>query len=303
MLENVFLANFRGFCAGVDYAVKALEDLVKVNKPVYAKHQIVHNNHVVESFKRRGVIFVEELKEIPEGNVVLLSAHGSPKDTKDEAISLGLKPYDAVCPLVAKVQKEVIRYSNQGCSIIYICHKNHIEAKGIMSFAELNPVETLEDVKNLKIINNRIVYLTQTTLSLDEVNPLVNKIKEKYPNIISPKKEDICYATQNRQNSVKDLSNLCDLILVIGSDLSSNSKRLVETSLFNETNSHLIESFNDIQDSWLENIKNLGITTSASAPEFLLEETLDYLQHKYGDFNLINKNRVEEGIYFKPLEI
>lgn len=303
MLEEVILSKYRGFCAGVDYAVNALEDLLKLTKPIYAKHKIVHNNYVVDGFKKRGAIFVENLEEVPRGNIVVLSAHGSSKDAKEHAKELGLKIYDAVCPLVAKVQNEAIKYNSLGYDIIYICHPEHIESKGIMSFAPMHIIQNSDDLINLDIKNNKISILTQTTLSLDEINPIIDKIKEKYPEAELPRKDDVCYATQNRQDSIKEISKLTDLVLVIGADISSNSKRLEDVSRRINPRTYLIESYHDINKGWLNGVKKLGITLSASAPEFLLEETLQCLRLEYGKFNIVNKNKIDEGIKFKPLTL
>ena len=302
MVEKIILSKYRGFCAGVDYAVNVLEKLLKYHKPLYVKHKIVHNNYVVRGFEERGVIFVEDLKEIPSGNVVVLSAHGSPPWIKEQAEKLNLRVYDAACPLVTKVHKEALRFAKNGYEIIYICHRNHIEAKGTLSLAPMHVVERLKDVDELKINSNKIACIKQTTLSLDETKAIEDRLKQIYQNVVFPKKEDICYATQNRQNAIKEVADLSDLVLVIGTNISSNSLRLSETAN-RLTKTYLIESYHDVNEYWLKEVKVLGITTSASAPEFLLEELLEHLNKKYGQIDIVNRTREDEEIDFAPLRI
>jgi 4-hydroxy-3-methylbut-2-enyl diphosphate reductase len=304
MLREVILGKFRGFCAGVDYAVEAVENLLELRGDgarIYVRNKIVHNNHVVENFIRRGVVFVDEISDVPSNSDLVLSAHGSPLGLKEKAEAMGLRVFDAVCPLVSKVHKEAIRDHRAGYSIIYICHTDHVEAKGTMSYVPMHVVESIADVEKLAITNDKISCLTQTTLSVDYVNEIIAKIREKYPRLKTQKKDDICYATQNRQDSIKELSRLADLVLVVGAEISSNSKRLVETAASAGRESHLIESYLDIRDEWLEGIATLGITLSASAPEFLLDEILSHLREKFGDIVITNTHRLDEKISFKPI--
>jgi 4-hydroxy-3-methylbut-2-enyl diphosphate reductase len=306
MLQEVILGKFRGFCAGVDYAVEAVENLIQLRgegSRIYVRNKIVHNNHVVRNFEKRGVRFVEDIREVPAGSDIVLSAHGSPKGLKEEAEAMGLRVFDAVCPLVSKVHKEAIRDYREGYSIIYICHTDHVEAKGTMSYVPMHVVENIADVETLDITNSKISCLTQTTLSVDYVDEIIAKIRERYPQLKTQKKDDICYATQNRQDSIKELSALADLVLVVGAEISSNSKRLVETAELSGRTSYLIESYLDIRDEWLEGVRTLGITLSASAPEFLLDEILDHLKSKHGGFAIRNVRRLDENISFKPIEL
>jgi 4-hydroxy-3-methylbut-2-enyl diphosphate reductase len=306
MLKEVILGKYRGFCAGVDYAVEAVENLLVLRGDgarIYVRNKIVHNNHVVRYFEKRGVKFVEDLHEVPAGSDVVLSAHGSPKGLKEEAEAMGLRVFDAVCPLVSKVHKEAIRDHREGYTIIYICHTNHVEAKGTMSYVPMHVVESVEDVDRLEIASEKISVLTQTTLSVDEVERIIGRIRERYPRLKTQKKDDICYATQNRQDSIKELALTCDLVLVVGAEISSNSKRLVETAVLSGGKSCLIESYLDIREEWLEGVATLGITLSASAPEFLLDEILDHLGKKQGGFVISNARRLDEKISFKPIEL
>jgi 4-hydroxy-3-methylbut-2-enyl diphosphate reductase len=291
MLKEVILGKYRGFCAGVDYAVEAVENLLALRGDgarIYVRNKIVHNNHVVRYFEERGVRFVEDLHEVPAGSDVVLSAHGSPKGLKEEAEAMGLRVFDAVCPLVSKVHKEAIRDHREGYAIIYICHTNHVEAKGTMSYVPMHVVESVEDVDRLEIASDKISVLTQTTLSVDEVERIIGRIRERYPRLKTQKKDDICYATQNRQDSIKELALTCDL---------------VETAVLSGGKSCLIESYLDIREEWLEGVATLGITLSASAPEFLLDEILDHLGKKQGGFVISNARRLDEKISFKPIEL
>jgi len=304
MLREVILGKFRGFCAGVDYAVEAVENLLELRGEgarVYVRNKIVHNNHVVENFVRRGVVFVDDIADVPPDSDLVLSAHGSPRGLKEAAEAMGLRVFDAVCPLVSKVHKEAIRDHLAGYSIIYICHTDHVEAKGTMSYVPMHVVERIEDVDFLDIKNDKISVLTQTTLSVDDVAGIIAKIREKYPQLKTQKKDDICYATQNRQDSIKELSRLADLVLVVGAEISSNSKRLVETAESNGGISYLIESYLDIREEWLKGVETLGITLSASAPEFLLDEIISHLRETYGEFTITNTHRLDEKISFKPI--
>ncbi|MBI2667838.1 4-hydroxy-3-methylbut-2-enyl diphosphate reductase [Candidatus Woesearchaeota archaeon] len=297
MVKNIILIKPRGFCAGVNRAIEIVENALKIHNPVYVKHQIVHNNYVIKDLEKKGAIFVEELNEIPDNNLVIFSAHGVSPKVREEAEKRNLNILDATCPLVTKVHLEAIRYNKEGYSIILIGHKGHQEVIGTIDEAPMFLVGNINDVDNLKINSDKIAYITQTTLSLDDTKNIVDALKKKYPNIESPKSNDICYATQNRQNAVKELAKRCDLILVIGSKNSSNSNRLVETAKLHLCNSYLIEDKDSINQEWLENVENLGITSGASAPEFLVEELINYLKNKF-NCEIEYQNVIEENVKF-----
>ena len=297
MVKKIILTKPRGFCAGVDRAIEIVEKALKIYNPVYVKHQIVHNIYVIKDLEKKGAIFVEELDEIPDNNLVIFSAHGVSPKVREEAKKRNLNILDATCPLVTKVHLEAIRYNKEGYSIILIGHKGHQEVLGTMEEAPMFLVGNINDVNNLKINSDKIAYITQTTLSLDDTKNIADALKKKYPNIESPKSNDICYATQNRQNAVKELAKKCDLILVIGSKNSSNSNRLVETAKLHGCDSYLIEDKNSINQEWLKNVENLGVTSGASAPEFLVEELINYLKNKF-NCEIESQNVIEENVKF-----
>jgi len=283
MVKKIFLAAPRGFCAGVDRAIEIVEKSLELyGKPVYVRHKIVHNEYVVKSLEDKGVVFVEELDEVPDESVVIFSAHGITPKIREDTEKMGLKAIDATCPLVTKVHLEAEKYDKEGYSIILIGHKGHQEVIGTMGYAKMNLIESQEDVNNLNIENpDKVVYLTQTTLSIDDTEEIVKALKKKFPSIVP--KDDICYATQNRQNSVKELSKHCDYILVVGSKESSNSNRLVETARRLNIQSKLIpdKSYLDNHDL-LANIETLGITSGASVPEILVKEVIQHIQEQFG---------------------
>jgi 4-hydroxy-3-methylbut-2-enyl diphosphate reductase len=284
MIEKVVLVAPRGFCAGVERAIQVVEDCLKIfGEPVYVKHEIVHNKRVVEELEKKGAITIEKIEEAPANSVVVFSAHGSPPKDYERAKEKKLKLIDATCPLVTKVHLEVKKFAREGFKIIYVCHKNHIEAKGVLGELKkgIFPVESIEDVKKLKIEKTqKLVYLTQTTLSVDETKEIIKAIKEKFSNVIDPPKEDICYATTNRQQAIKELSKKVDLILVVGSKTSSNSKRLVETAKAKGKKAFLVDSVLDLRQEWFENAKSVGISAGASSPEKLVKEIVDYFAKK-----------------------
>ncbi len=306
MLEQVILAKYRGFCAGVDYAVNAVRNLIKEKgPPVFVNHPIVHNEHVIDELEESGVSFLDHTKtsiRLARGANLVLSAHGSPKNMRDEAESNGLNVYDAVCPLVRKVHNEAIKKYALGYDLILICHKNHPEAIGTRSYAPMHLVETLEDIENLNIENEKIFCLTQTTLSIDDTIELRNRLLVRYSQIEFPKSDDICYASQNRQNAVKELTELTDLILVIGSNTSSNSKSLVRAAKLHGKPAYLISDHTEIDYFWINEIRKLGIASGASTPEHLIGGTLDYLRKNFGEFIVID-HKIEEGINFAPLSL
>jgi 4-hydroxy-3-methylbut-2-enyl diphosphate reductase len=285
---EVLLANPRGFCAGVDRAIEIVERALKMfGAPIYVRHEVVHNKFVVNNLKKKGAIFVDELYEIPDGSTVIFSAHGVSKAVQKEANNRDVKVFDATCPLVTKVHLEVARYSENGLDTILIGHKGHPEVEGTMGQyddsygGQIHLVENVENVANLTIRDiNKTAFVTQTTLSVDDTSDVIDALRDRFPNIIGPKKDDICYATQNRQDAVKKLVASCDLLLVIGSKASSNSNRLREIADKNGIQAHLIDGPEYIQDSWLENKIKIGVTAGASAPEVLVQRVIEHLKEK-----------------------
>ena len=304
---EIKLANPRGFCAGVDRAIEIVERaLDTLGAPIYVRHEVVHNRFVVDSLKKRGAIFVDELSDIPDGNTVIFSAHGVSKAVKEEADSRDLKVFDATCPLVTKVHLEVMRHCKNGAEVILIGHKGHPEVEGTMGqYLSNNPdakgiylVETPEDVAELNVLDpDNLAFVTQTTLSIDDTSKVIDALKKHFPNIVGPKKNDICYATQNRQDAVKALADDCDLVLVVGSPNSSNSNRLKELSRQHGTQAYLIDGANDIKKEWLEGRKQIGVTAGASAPEILVKEVIDRLE-KETDGTAKENSGKEENITF-----
>lgn len=304
---EIKLANPRGFCAGVDRAIEIVETALEtLGAPIYVRHEVVHNRFVVESLKNRGAIFVDELSDIPDGNTVIFSAHGVSKAVQDEAKQRDLKVFDATCPLVTKVHLEVIRHCKNSFEVVLIGHKGHPEVEGTMGqYLAKNPeakgihlVETPDDVAELSVINpDKLAFVTQTTLSMDDTAKVIDALKARFPNIIGPKKNDICYATQNRQDAVKDLASKCDLLLVVGSPNSSNSNRLKELAKQYGTPAFLIDGADDIDSDWLQDKQSIGITAGASAPEILVEEVVQRLQEETGG-EIQEQRGKEENIVF-----
>ena len=283
---EVLLANPRGFCAGVDRAIEIVERAIKMfGAPIYVRHEVVHNRYVVNDLKQKGAIFVEELDQVPDHNHVIFSAHGVSRAVQEEARLRGLKVFDATCPLVTKVHMEVSRYSRKGIETILIGHKGHPEVEGTMGQydnsqgGEIYLVESSQDVWKLSVRNpDEIRFVTQTTLSKDDTAIVIEALYENFPRIQGPKKDDICYATQNRQDAVKQLVIQCDLILVVGSKNSSNSNRLREIAVNKKIEGYLIDSVDDIKPEWLENKSRIGVTAGASAPELLVQNVIEHLQ-------------------------
>ena len=288
---KVLLANPRGFCAGVDRAIEIVERAIELfGAPIYVRHEVVHNRYVVNDLKCKGAIFVDELDQVPDGNHVIFSAHGVSKAVQNEARRRDLSVFDATCPLVTKVHMEVSRYSRKGFETILIGHKGHPEVEGTMGQyddtqgGKIYLVESADDVQNLQIKNpEELYYVTQTTLSKDDTAIVIDCLREKFPAINGPKKEDICYATQNRQDAVKKLAEECDLILVVGSRNSSNSNRLSEIAENKNIEGYLIDSADDIQTDWLTNKNCIGLTAGASAPELLVQNVIDFLKENGAD--------------------
>ncbi len=285
--HTLLLAAPRGFCAGVDRAVLIVEKALEAyGAPVYVRHEIVHNTHVVQALRDKGAVFVEDETEVPEGAVVVFSAHGSPPEAFANSRRLDHTLIDATCPLVTKVHNEARRYATGGMDIVLIGHEGHQEVIGTMGQApsSIALVETAEDVDQLQYDDDaNIAYITQTTLSMDETQDVVTRLRERFPLLHQPKKDDICYATTNRQDAVKTLAERCDLILVVGSQTSSNSKRLVEVALDRDTPAHLIDDASEIDESWLEGVGTVGITSGASAPEVLVGQVIEWFRERGTD--------------------
>ena len=304
---QIRLANTRGFCAGVDRAIEIVRKVLEQNgSPVYVKHEVVHNKTVVNELKGLGAVFVEEIEDVPTGEIVIYSAHGVSKVVQKDSKEKHLEVYDATCPLVSKVHAEVIKYSKLGYECILIGHQNHPEVEGTMgqfddSFGgSIYLVESVEDVRKLKINDpTSLAYVTQTTLSIDDTQTIMDSLKRRFPDIHGPKTNDICYATQNRQDSVKQLALECDIVLVIGSINSSNSNRLKEIAERGGVESYLIDSSEDLDHKWLEGKTEVGITSGASAPEHLVKELVSLLQDKYNCSLFGEEERADEGIFFR----
>jgi len=283
---QVLLASPRGFCAGVNMAIEALElALQTLPTPIYVYHEIVHNKHVVQYFRDQGVVFVEDLAEVPEGSTLLFSAHGVSPEIRKLATDRKLRAIDATCPLVTKVHLEAIKYANQGFTIFLIGHEGHDEVLGTMGEAPeaIVLVETPECVDDLQVVDEaKVAYLTQTTLSVDDANRIIERLKQRFPQIVSPPKDDICYATQNRQEAVSVLADQVDLTLVLGSQNSSNSQRLAELSRERNVPAHLIDGPQGIDPTWFENVNTVLVTAGASAPEVVVEAVLDLLRSDFG---------------------
>ncbi len=304
---NILLANPRGFCAGVDRAIQIVEEaLSQYGKPIYVRHEVVHNQYVINDLKTKGAIFIEDLSDVPKGAHVIFSAHGISKAIREEAKSRELIPIDATCPLVTKVHVEVNKMLNQGMDIIMIGHKGHPEVEGTMGQIEKHHttrkmflIETIEDVKYLTVdYPDKMAYVTQTTLSIDDTKAMIEALKKKYPNIQGPKSDDICYATQNRQDAVKQISSLCDLIIIVGSNNSSNSNRLKELALREGVEAYLIDHEDALQSSWLLNKKNIGISAGASVPEISVTNIINKIE-VLTEAKITELPGVQENIIFK----
>jgi 4-hydroxy-3-methylbut-2-enyl diphosphate reductase len=283
---KVILANPRGFCAGVNMAIECLERALDFfGPPLYVYHEIVHNKFVVERFRQRGTVFVESLDQVPPGSPLLYSAHGVSPQIRDQARRRRLVAIDATCPLVIKVHLEAIRYAREGYTIVLIGHEGHDEVIGTMGEApnQIILVETAENVEQLTVPNpEKVAYLTQTTLSVDDANIVIAALRKKFPKIANPPKDDICYATQNRQEAVRELAAQADMVLVLGSQNSSNSRRLAEISRGLGIPSHLVDGVNEIEHGWFRDIETVLITAGASAPEEVVHECIEYLESNFG---------------------
>ncbi|NMG45514.1 4-hydroxy-3-methylbut-2-enyl diphosphate reductase [Aromatoleum toluvorans] len=279
---EILLANPRGFCAGVERAIEIVERaLERFGAPIYVRHEVVHNKFVVDGLRAKGAVFVEELDEVPSGNTVIFSAHGVPQTVRAEAEKRGLRVFDATCPLVTKVHIEVARMRDQGREIIMIGHKGHPEVEGTMGQVRdgIHLVEKVEDVATLQVADpEKLAYVTQTTLSVDDAATLVAALRARFPAIVGPKKDDICYATQNRQDAVKFMAPRVDIVFVVGSRNSSNSNRLREVAELLGVPAHLIDNADGIDPAWLEGRKRIGVTAGASAPEVLVDAVIERLK-------------------------
>lgn len=305
------LANPRGFCAGVDRAIDIVNRALEVyGRPIYVKHEVVHNRFVVQDLENRGAIFVEEIDEIPDDSIVIFSAHGVSEKVETETKSRGLEFHDATCPLVTKVHMEVIKHAKAERDIILIGHEGHPEVEGTMGrhtggdISKIYLVQDEMDAKSLEIDQpDNVALVTQTTLSVDDTKAIINQLKNRFPNLITPKNDDICYATQNRQDAVKQLALENEFMIVVGSKNSSNSNRLKEISTRSGVPSYLLDSADDLDIKWLINKENIGLTAGASAPEILVQSIINKLKG-YGAINVIDSAGVEESITFKiPKEL
>jgi 4-hydroxy-3-methylbut-2-enyl diphosphate reductase len=300
-VEKVLLAAPRGFCAGVDRAVQTVERALEIHgPPVYVRKEIVHNKHVVEGLRERGAIFVESESEIPNGAVAVFSAHGVAPSVHANARARELQTIDATCPLVTKVHVEATRFAQDGYTIVLIGHEGHEEVEGTMGEApeRIVLVQSEQDVDELKVEDpERIAYVTQTTLSVDETGAIITRLKERFPSLVGPRTDDICYATTNRQTAVKQLAGSCDLMLVIGSRNSSNSLRLVEVARDFGTDAHLIDSASEVREEWLEGKRVVGISSGASAPENLVSELVGFFRAR-GVRDISEVDAVHEDVRF-----
>ncbi len=298
---KVILANPRGFCAGVDRAIEIVERALELfGAPIYVRHEVVHNRFVVEDLRARGAVFVDELSEIPDGATVIFSAHGVSRAVQDEAKRRGFRVFDATCPLVTKVHLEVARYGKNGTECVLIGHSGHPEVEGTMGQADgpVYFVETVEDVARLHVENpDDLTYVTQTTLSMDDTARIVDALRVRFPAIKVPRKDDICYATQNRQDAVKQLAEQCEVVLVVGSANSSNSNRLREVAEARGARAYLIDGPEDIRPEWLTGAQTVGLTAGASAPEKLVGQVLDRLR-EWGATVVQEQTGDREGVIF-----
>ncbi len=304
---EILLANPRGFCAGVDRAIEIVERAIELfGAPIYVRHEVVHNRYVVDDLKQKGAVFVDELDQVPDDSYVIFSAHGVSRAVQQEAERRQLKVFDATCPLVTKVHMEVSRYSRRGIETVLIGHRGHPEVEGTMGQydrshgGDIYLVESAEDVRRLQVRNpQQLRYVTQTTLSKDDTAIVIDCLYDTFPEISGPKKEDICYATQNRQDAVKQLAEFCDLILVVGSKNSSNSNRLREIAENRGIEGYLIDSEDDIRGEWLQGKSRIGVTAGASAPELLVQNVVDYLQ-RHGAAEATSLGFTEDVVFSLP---
>ena len=301
---KLILANPRGFCAGVERAVDIVNRAIELfNSPIYVKHEVVHNKFVIKSLEEKGVKFIEDINVVPKKSILIYSAHGVSLKVREDAESRNLKIFDATCPLVTKVHIEVHKHSELGRDVVLIGHDGHPEIEGTMGqykskTGHIHLIETIDDINNLVINNNDLAYVTQTTLSIDDTEQIIERLIKKFPNIKAPIKDDICYATQNRQDAVKSILKFCDSLIVIGSDNSSNSRRLTELAAKNNIPSYLIDNKGDINLDNFKDRKVIGITAGASAPEILINEVTEFLVSKGAELGSYNQSETKEDIVF-----
>lgn len=304
---KVVLANPRGFCAGVDRAIDIVNRaLDSFGAPIYVRHEVVHNQFVVDTLRNRGAIFVDELNEIPDGQIVIFSAHGVSKAVRKEADERGLKVFDATCPLVTKVHIEVFRYCKQNYDLILIGHHGHPEVEGTLgqwdkqkTAGAIYLVDSVEEARNIAVNRpEKVAYVTQTTLSMDDTREIIEELRRRFPKIEGPKHDDICYATQNRQTAVRELAAIADLVLVVGSVNSSNSNRLKELAEREGIDSFLIDNASDINPHWLKNKNIIGVTAGASAPEKLVKDVIRYLESQTPDLEIEDLPGEPENMVF-----
>jgi len=307
---KILLANPRGFCAGVNRAIEIVERALELfGAPIYVRHEVVHNRFVVDGLKEKGAVFVEEVSEVPDNAIVIFSAHGVAKSVQREAAERGLKVFDATCPLVTKVHLEVVRHLKANRECVLIGHAGHPEVEGTMGQFEgqggkMYLIESAHDVAGLQVNNpDDLAYVTQTTLSMDDTAEIINKLREKYPAIKGPKKDDICYATQNRQDAVKQFATQCDVVLVVGSTNSSNSNRLRELAERLGAKSYLIDNAEQIESAWLQNANSVGVTAGASAPEILVQRVIRRLEEMGGSQMQETSGIVESVIFSLPKDL
>jgi 4-hydroxy-3-methylbut-2-enyl diphosphate reductase len=299
---QIMLANPRGFCAGVERAIAIVERAIELHgAPIYVRHEVVHNKFVVDDLRAKGAVFVEHLDEVPANATVIFSAHGVPKAVREEADRRGLKVFDATCPLVTKVHLEVGRMHEQGREVVMIGHKGHPEVEGTMGQGggtAMHLVENVADVALLQVADpDKLAYVTQTTLSVDDAEAIVGALRQRFPNIVGPKKDDICYATQNRQDAVKQLADACDLVVVVGSPNSSNSNRLREVARLRGIEAYMVDRAAEVRPEWLLGKSRIGVTAGASAPEVLVREVVDALKAAGAD--AVEEWRgIEENVIF-----
>ncbi|MCC7081128.1 MAG: 4-hydroxy-3-methylbut-2-enyl diphosphate reductase [Burkholderiales bacterium] len=298
---EVLLAKPRGFCAGVDRAIEIVERALALNgAPIYVRHEVVHNKYVVDDLRRKGAVFVEELREVPAGATVVFSAHGVSQAVRCEAKSRGLRVFDATCPLVTKVHVEVAKMAEGGREIVMIGHAGHPEVEGTMGQVQtgIHLVETVADVAKLAVRDPaNVAFVTQTTLSVDDARAIVDALRARFPAIVAPKKDDICYATQNRQDAVKRLARECDVVLVVGSPNSSNSNRLREVATHHGVPAFMVDQAADLDPRWIAGKKRIGVSAGASAPEVLVSELLDRLE-KLGATRIVETDGIAENVTF-----
>jgi 4-hydroxy-3-methylbut-2-enyl diphosphate reductase len=308
---NIYLANPRGFCAGVDRAIDIVERALEIfSAPIYVRHEVVHNRYVVNDLIKKGAIFVEELNEIPDGATVIFSAHGVSQQVRNEANKRELRIFDATCPLVTKVHLEVAKHEKNSKDVILIGHAGHPEVEGTLGQYKQNPksniylVETVEDVAAIQVKNPKtLAYVTQTTLSVDDTKNIIDALRDKYPDIHGPRKDDICYATQNRQDAVRELSDKVDVFLVIGSANSSNSNRLRELAENQGVAAYLIDGVEDINYDWFDGAQSIGVTAGASAPDVLVKQVITTLEQLF-ETTIITNEKAAENVRFQlPKEL